>query len=67
MTEKERDANLAEQIDLAKKYIEELPRWLRSTSYFSGTNHSSEAREPDQRPEDTEAIDQDLSGHCTAR
>jgi len=46
MTEKERIAGLAEQIELAKKQMSEWPEWLRSTAHFAGSNHSSEATAP---------------------
>jgi len=42
MTEKERIAGLAEQIDLAKKHISEWPDWLRSSAHFAGSNHATE-------------------------
>jgi hypothetical protein len=42
MTEKERIAGLAEQIDLAKKHVSEWPDWLRSSAHFAGSNHPSE-------------------------
>jgi hypothetical protein len=42
MTEKERIAGLAEQIDLAKKHVSEWPDWLRSSAHFAGSNHCSE-------------------------
>lgn len=43
MTHRERIAGLAEQIELAQKYLEEWPDWLRSNAHFSGTNHSGDA------------------------
>ena len=42
MTEKERIAGLAEQIDLAKKHVSEWPEWLHSIAHFAGTDHASE-------------------------
>jgi hypothetical protein len=47
MTERERIAGLAEQIDLAKKHVSEWPEWLRSSAHFAGTNHSLEEDQPD--------------------
>ena len=46
MTEKERIAGLAEQIDLAQKHMSEWPEWLRSSAHFAGTNHSLEEDQP---------------------
>jgi hypothetical protein len=42
MTERERIAGLAEQIELAQKYLDQWPDWLRSSAHFSGTNHSGD-------------------------
>jgi hypothetical protein len=41
MTEKDRIAGLAEQIDLAKRHVSEWPEWLRSSAHFAGTDHAS--------------------------
>jgi len=42
MSERERIAGLAEQMELAQKYLDQWPDWLRSIAHFSGTNHSSD-------------------------
>jgi len=42
MTERERIGGLAEQIELAQKYLDQWPDWLRSSAHFSGTNHSGD-------------------------
>jgi hypothetical protein len=39
MTERKRIAGLAEQIELARKHLDEWPEWLRSNAHFSGSNH----------------------------
>jgi hypothetical protein len=51
MADKERIAGLAEQIELARKYLEELPPWMRVSSYFSGTNHLEESDGDSDLPE----------------
>ncbi len=42
MTDHERITGLAEQIELAQKYIDEWPDWPRSIAHFSGTNRSGD-------------------------
>lgn len=42
MTERERIVGLAEQIELAQKYLDQWPDWLRSSAHFSGTNHGGD-------------------------
>jgi hypothetical protein len=42
MTQRERIAGLAEQIELAQKYLDQWPDWLRSSAHFSGANHSGD-------------------------
>jgi hypothetical protein len=39
MTERQRIAGLAEQIEFARSYRQQWPDWLRSTAHFSGSNH----------------------------
>lgn len=59
MTERQRTAGLAEQIELARKSIEQWPDWLRSSAHFSGTNHLEYgASASDDQPA------HDASGHC---
>ena len=60
MAERERMAGLAEQIELARKSIEEWPEWLRSSAHFSGTNHpddSSSAAAKDHSVDDTNHLE----------
>jgi hypothetical protein len=44
VTEQQRITGLAEQIELARKYREEWPDWLRSAAYFSGSNHPGDVK-----------------------
>jgi hypothetical protein len=56
MTERERIAGLAEQIELAQKYLDQWPDWLRSSAHFSGTNHSGDvALGADEQTSDNQA------------
>jgi hypothetical protein len=53
MTERQRIAGLAEQIELARNYKEQWPDWLRSTAHFSGSNHAGDMTpytDEDDRP-----------------
>lgn len=44
MTERQRIAGLAEQIEFARNYRQGWPDWLRSTAHFSGSNHPGDVR-----------------------
>lgn len=48
MTEQKRITGLAEQIELARRYQEQLPEWLRSNAHFSGSNHASDLESDDE-------------------
>lgn len=43
MTERDRLAGLAEQIELARKSIDSWPNWLRQSTHFAGTERDTGA------------------------
>jgi hypothetical protein len=59
MTDRERIAGLAEQIELAQKYLDQWPDWLRSSAHFSGTNHGGDvgADACEQAPHDQAQVE----------
>lgn len=43
MTESDRIAGLAEQMELARKYLDEWPQWLRIDTHLAAANHTADA------------------------
>ena len=42
MTKLERITALSEQIELARRRLDELPEWQRLNAHFAGSNHGDE-------------------------
>ena len=58
MTKLERITALSEQIELARRRLDELPEWQRVNAHFAGSNHGEEcgASESDEAPVEKDAL-----------
>ncbi len=47
MSKLERNPNLSEQMELARKRLEDLPEWQRANAHFAGSNHGEDSTSSD--------------------